>query len=136
MLTEIIRKDTGFTLLEVLVATAVTGIALGVLMSTIAQGHRQSFRGDMERKAGIIAETVMQHALSGDDISTGSGEAEGYPGWSYSVELREPEVRVTDDSDNPVEIELEGLAELVVTITPPGNARHFTVSRLVESRGM
>lgn len=125
----------GFTLLEVLVATAVTGIALGVLMSTIAQGHRQAFRGDMERQAGMIAERVMQHVGSGNDLETGSGDVDGHPGWKYRVELREPDMKISDSEGTVMKIDIEGFSELVVTVIPPGEGRQFSVSRLVKAEG-
>jgi prepilin-type N-terminal cleavage/methylation domain-containing protein len=125
--------EAGFTLIEVLVATAITGISLGVLMSTIAQGHRQAFRGDMERQAGMIAVRIMQQAAIDRDIQESSGEIEELPGWHYSMELREPDIEITDNINETVEVNIEGLSELVLTITPPNNGRAFVISRLVKS---
>lgn len=125
----------GFTLMEVLVASAITGIALGVLMATIAQGHRQAFRGDMERKAGIIAEKIMFLAIRDpESAETGNSDVPGFEGWTYSLKLREADLKVHKGTgEEPMEIDTQDLSEMVITIVPPDGTRPFQVSRLISN---
>ena len=124
-----ITKFSGFTLIEVLVATAIMGISLGVLLSGFAQGHRQAFRGDMAREAAYIAESVLcglPHKL--ESLSSSEKEVEDHPGWSYKVEVRDLVLKITPQDQEEREIEVPELKELVLTVHPPYNARPFVLT--------
>ena len=135
-----LRSCAGFTLMEVLVATAITGIALGVLLSGFAQGHRQAFRGDMYRKAAGAAEVVL-HMLNSEGNGfpeSDSGEIDGYEGWTYRVESRElvldisePGGMAEEDGQEGAEeesgIEVPELMEVSLSIIPPDGYHPFVL---------
>ena len=128
---QITKFSSGFTLIEVLVATAIMGISLGVLLSGFAQGHRQAFRGDMAREAAYIAESVLyglSHEL--ESLSSIEKEVEDHPGWSYKVEVRDLVLKITpqDQDQEEKEIEIPELKELVLTIQPSYNAHPFVLT--------
>ena len=126
---QITNFSSGFTLIEVLVATAIMGISLGVLLSGFAQGHRQAFRGDMAREAAYIAESVLyglSHELE-PLSSIEEEEVEDHPGWSYKVEVRDLVLEITPQDQEEKEIEIPELKELVLTIQPPYNAHPFVL---------
>lgn len=125
----ITRSSSGFTLIEVLVATVIMGIALGVLVSGFAQGHRQAFRGDMAREAAYIAESVLyelSHEL--ESLSSIEEDVEGNPGWSYRVEVRDLVLNITAEDQEEKEIAIPELKELVLTVQPPYNAHSFVLT--------
>jgi len=130
---QITKSSSGFTLIEVLVATAIMGISLGVLLSGFAQGHRQAFRGDMAREAAYIAESVLYglpHEL--ESLSSSEEDVEDHPGWSYKVEIRDLVLKITaqdqDQDQEEKEIEVPELKELVLTVQPPYDAHSFVLT--------
>jgi prepilin-type N-terminal cleavage/methylation domain-containing protein len=87
---KILLSKKGFSLMEVLVATAITGIALGIALSGISLGHRQTFRGKLALEAASIAEVVlMENKEKLSTFSTIAGDVNGYPGWTYKIEFKE-----------------------------------------------
>ncbi len=139
--------NAGFTLMEVLVATAITGIALGVLLSGFAQGHRQAFRGDMARKAAGAAKVVL-HMLdsSGEQFpESDSGDIEGYEGWTYRLEskelvvdIREGGLQESDTSEGEEEsadsgVEVPELREVSLSIIPPNNVHPFVLTMWIKA---
>ena len=136
----------GFTLMEVLVATAITGIALGVLLSGFAQGHRQAFRGDMARKAAAAAQVVLhQFKTSREGFpAEDSGDIEGFDGWRYSLVSKGLVVRIgeagTGEGDSGEEEETQGqelevpeLDEVELSIFPPGGSHPFVLVTWVDA---
>lgn len=128
------RSSSGFTLIEVLVATVIMGIALGVLVSGFAQGHRQAFRGDMAREAAYTAESVL-YELSHEfeSLSSIEGDVEGNPGWSYRVEIRDLVLNITAEDQEEKEIAIREIKELVLTILPPHNAHSFVLTSWISA---
>lgn len=124
----------GFTLIEVLVATAIVGIALGVLLAGLGQGHRQAFRGDAARNAASIAESVLWH-LAAETVSVepGEGDVETCPGWRYRVELREFVLHIAAPDQEPAEFEAPEVTEMVLTLLPPAGAPPFVLVSLLPS---
>ena len=124
-----IAKSSGFTLIEILVATAIMGISLGVLLSGFAQGHREAFRGDMARKAAGIAESVL-YKLSSEpgSLSPGRREIEDHPGWSYEIEIRDLVIKMATQGQEKKGLEVPELREYVLTIHPPYNAHPFVLT--------
>jgi type II secretion system protein I len=124
----------GFTLIEVLVATAIVGIALGVILSSIAMGHRQAFRGDQAREAAVIAENLLQGLRDGDkSIAAGSGKIEGHPGWSYRLDVTDAAITVQNDEMGEKDLDAPGITEVILNIVPPGAKTPFIITSLVQS---
>ncbi|MGQ9499016.1 MAG: type II secretion system protein [Dissulfurimicrobium sp.] len=126
--------SSGFTLIEVLVATAIVGIALGVILSSIAMGHRQAFRGDQAREAAEIADGILQELSDGDkSIVAGSGRVEGHPGWSYRLDVTDAAITVQNDDMGEKDIDTSGITEIILNIVPPGTKIPFIITSLVQS---
>ncbi|RPI52383.1 MAG: type II secretion system protein [Deltaproteobacteria bacterium] len=123
------KSPSGFTLIEVLIATAIMGVALGVLLSGFAQGHRQAFRGDMAREAAYIAESVL-YGLPNEleSLSSSEEDVEDHPGWSYKVEIRDLVLTITALDEEEKEIEIPELKELILTVQPPYDAHPFILT--------
>ena len=122
----------GFTLMEVLIATAITGIALGVVMSLLAQGHRQAYRGDVSRTAAAVATRLVDDwETKGKFPHAEEGEAEGFSGWSYSLNSEPLSTRVTLPSGDVRDVEADELVAVHLRITPPGKGRTFSLTMWV-----
>lgn len=124
----------GFTLIEVLVATAILGIALGVILSSIAMGHRQAFRGDQAREAAEIADEILQGLRDGDNsIAAGSGKIEGHPGWAYRLDVTDTAIILQNDDMGEKELDTQGLTDVVLSVVPPGAKTPFILTNLMQS---
>ena len=64
----IVRSSRGFTLLEVIVALAILGIAIGATMQIFSGGLKNIYRIDMAHRAMHHAENVMNEILADQDI--------------------------------------------------------------------
>ena len=119
----------GFTLLEVLVATAITGIALGVVMSLLAQGHRQAYRGDISKTAAAVAAQLVTHWQSkGKFPASEHGEMDGFQGWSYTVESEPLSTTITLPTGEIKEVQPDELVALTITINSPAQTGKFRLS--------
>ena len=108
---KILFSKKGFSLLEVLVATAITGIALGIVLSGISLGHRQTFRGKLALEATSIAEAVlMKNKKELSAFSTIKGDVNNHPDWTYKIEFK----GVFVDG-----VEVTELKEMTLSIFPP-----------------
>lgn len=56
---------TGFTLLEVILALAILGLAMATLGHAVRMSHQQAERGALETEATMVAESVLAELLSG-----------------------------------------------------------------------
>jgi prepilin-type N-terminal cleavage/methylation domain-containing protein len=129
-----IRSSSGFTLIEVLVATAIMGISLGVLLSGFVQGHRQAFRGDMARKAAYIAESVLYGLPDDLKFMSSNEEIKEHPGWRYKIEIRDLVLKIKIQGQEEKEIEIPELKELVLTISPPHNTHPFILTSWIPTK--
>jgi len=127
-----LTSNGGFTLMEVLVATAITGIALGVVMSLLAQGHRQAYRGDVSRIAAAVATRLIDNwQTKGRYPSAEEGDLEEFKGWSYSLKSEPLSTRVTLPSGDARDVEPDELVAVHLRITPPGKGRTFSLTMWV-----
>ncbi|MDA8163372.1 MAG: type II secretion system protein [Desulfobacteraceae bacterium] len=122
----------GFTLIEVLVATAIMGISLGVLLSGIAMGHREAFRGDQAREAALVAGDLLQNLRKADgSFSPGKGPVTGHPGWSYSLQIKDAAFMMSSEGMGAKELDAPGLEEVVLSVIPPGDQAPFVLTDLI-----
>lgn len=126
----------GFTLIEVLVATAIMGISLGVLLSGIAMGHREAFRGDQAKQASLVAEDLLEGLRQTDgSFAPGKGPVAGYPGWSYSLEVQDAAFTVHSDEMGTKGLDAPDLKEVTLTVIPPGDSAPFVLTSLIHPEG-
>ncbi len=126
----------GFTLLEVLVATVIMGMALGVLLSSLAQGHRQAFRGDIKRQAALAASQALRQIQAEQDKADAEAEIVGFEGWRYQVEFKEPSITIwtgQGDEKQEAQIYLPELKQMVLKVLPPDGGHIFTITCLVST---
>ncbi len=86
----------GFTLLEVLVATAVLGICVGTIMLIFSQGSSSVFRAQGSVTASEMASLLLDTWQKGGYPMEEEGELSGFPGWrySFSCSAETPEITV------------------------------------------
>jgi len=121
------NAEKGFTLMEVLIATAITGIALGVILSIISQGHREFFRGVMAEQAGNIVNQLILKLSSSETWEGGSGSLDTHPGWSYEIiPLDEVIVRDLVPGMGEREIKTDDLLAAEIIINAPLSAGSFS----------
>lgn len=83
------RKTAGFTLLEVIVATALMGIAVVGLLSLVSQSLGNAARVRQYDRAAMLAKTQMDALLTAEPLPVGerlSGEFDAISGWEAMVE--------------------------------------------------
>ena len=115
--------------MEVLVATAITAIALGVIMSLLAQGHRQAYRGDLSRTAAAIATRLIDNwQATGKFPSTQEGEAREFKGWSYTVNSSPLSTQVTLPSGDEKDVETDKLVAIKIMIKSPDKGPSFNLT--------
>lgn len=124
-----LKYENGFTLMEVLIATAITGIALGVILSIISQGHREFFRGVMAEEAGNIANQLILQLSSPEEWKSGSGSLDTHSDWSYEIiPLDEITVRDTVPGMGEREIKVDDLLAADIILKAPQEAGRFSFS--------
>ena len=95
------RRQQGFTLLEVLVAFAILGIALGTLLQTFALGLRNTALSEEYTQATLYAETVLAGLGVEEPLEEGSlgGELDDKYAWRGTVSIyEEPDAPELEDN--------------------------------------
>ena len=95
------QKQQGFTLLEVLVAFAILGLALGTLLQTFAIGLRNTALSEEYTQATLYAESVLAGLGVEEPLEEGGmgGELDDKYAWRGSVSVyQEPEGPELDDN--------------------------------------
>lgn len=81
-----VRRRSGLTLLEIVLALAIAAIAMSLLAQLVAIGNRSASASRDQTKAQLIAESVMAEVESGvmlAEVTEGTWETD--PSWSYTV---------------------------------------------------
>lgn len=97
------KRDGGFSLLEVLVAFAITAIALGVILQIVSTGLRSAALSEDYTHAAVLAESKL--SLVGVEIPLQEGVSEGefddrYR-WKTVVEPYNSEIEDEQLEDHP-----------------------------------
>jgi len=122
-------RRTGFSLMEVLLATSLLLGCLVVLGELAAVGRRHAYDAEHLTAAQLICQTKLNEILAGVELvsSVQDQPLEEAPGWVYSVEVESLDrlglasVRVTVSEDLS---ELDGAAN-------PRPAKQFTLTRWI-----
>lgn len=83
----------GFTLLEVMIAIAILGVALTVILQLFAQGLDSAERSGEYSKAVLYAKEKMEELIAMDDLAEGeeSGEFDDVYRWHSEIKPAELE---------------------------------------------
>lgn len=83
------RSTRGFTLLEIMVALAILGMGVAVVMQIFSGGLKNIHRIDMAHQAMNHAENVMNEVISNAEIVAGMSMGDDLDDeFSYTVEVR------------------------------------------------
>lgn len=115
------RGSAGFTLIEVVVALAVLGVAVFALL----ESHYASLSLFTDAEEQAIADLAVNQAVAHAEEAILSGKQEG----SGELGARFPEYSFTFSAKQPDQTETPGLYEVTVTVTGPDLER--TVNYLV-----
>lgn len=117
------RNDRAFTLVEILVALAVAGGALILVLSAANAALRQSVRSREEAQVERAAETKFEECLIGSERGL-EGELPGFSRWRWSIEASPARVAG-----------LKKLRQLTFTVRSPDGARTIEWQRLGHASG-
>jgi prepilin-type N-terminal cleavage/methylation domain-containing protein len=98
-LTRTQKSQSGFTLLEVIVAVVIAALCFTALAGVFSGGTRAAAASSELSRASTLAQSLLASAGVEKPLTEGaeSGSAEGNLSWTFTVS-DEP----TDDGDNPV----------------------------------
>jgi general secretion pathway protein I len=126
--------EAGFTLLEILVAFAILGLAAGAILSMFGSNIARIARSENQRLAVMAARSVM--ARAGGDIAlepgTRKGEMPGGIRWSMSVKPAGGDANENGDDGSPPVTE----AYLVAVRAAAGPPSDASIADLVSLRLM
>jgi len=94
MIARVKQESAGFTLLEVLVAVAIVGTALVILLGSVNGGLVMAQRSNQMTIAANLGQARMAEILSGPFPELGNDEGdfgEDYPGFEWAAEFTIPE---------------------------------------------
>lgn len=91
------QRERGFTLLEILVALAIVGIALTGVLQIFSSDLKGITEADDYVKSAIKAESVMREILDNDELEEGSWVESTEDGYDISVTVKGIEEERTED---------------------------------------
>ncbi len=118
-----IKQPTGFSLLEILMATSILLASVVVLNQLVGVGNRNAIAAQDQTTAQMLCESVLNEVLAGA-LPLGPVDEEAFvdfPGWVYSIRV-EPQ-------------QFSGLSKIEVEVNADGTEKsrnqHFSMVRLV-----
>ena len=115
----------GFTLLEVILALAILGVAMATLGHAVRLSHQQAERAALESDAALVAESVLAELLSGVrslvdvqrepyiDVTSSSQEREE-ASWQITITIANGPV----DGTIAMKVLVEPTEELLIGLAP------------------
>ncbi len=109
------QYETGFTLLEVMIAIAILAISMSMLFGSQSQSISLITESKFNTQASLLAGLKIAYLESGkDELINGDGDfGEDFPGYIWKIEVEEPR---TDDSELLQEIS-EEMKQVDLTIS-------------------
>lgn len=131
------KREYGLTLIEVLVALSIVALVVVILLSKRLELVRAAPRTRDLRLAWIVAANKMGEILLEkknfvSDNAGGSGDFEGYEGFTYDYEIAKEEVPTNDEND-PKQKPKE-LLKVTLRVTIPDQAEDEKPLELVAYR--
>jgi general secretion pathway protein I len=102
------RSNKGFTLMEVLVAVAILGIGLGILLELFSGGLRSAKISEEVTKAQWFGKVKMEELLNARDLSEGVTEDtfDSQFSWKSEVTKNNPALGQDDTAGSPLPVDL------------------------------
>jgi len=106
------RSDNGFTLMEVMVAMAILGIAVTVIIELFSGGLRLARKSEDYSRAVFYGRQLLEELCLKKEFSTleEEGKFEGDYTWRYEIK---PELLVEEDREDTFPVELYNIKVLV-----------------------
>lgn len=83
----LLRDKSAFTLLEVLVALSIIGIAMTTLFSAQSQSLSLSIEADFQTTAAMLANLKIAEIMTAESVDSTEGDfGEEFPGYRYKIE--------------------------------------------------
>ena len=100
------RSAEGFSLLEVVIATAILVSSSMVLLRLLSVGEQHQSRGERRAMAQIVAQSILDHLLVDEALRQSMDEqpAPGYLDWTYTVEVDKAET-----PNSPIDLSIDRL---------------------------
>jgi general secretion pathway protein I len=115
------RREGGFTLLEVLVATVIAAIALAVLFGGIGSGLRATHAA-LRREEALVRARSHLAALNATALVPGRSEGDDGGGWRWSTVVRPAETAAAVSAGPAARVSRPlALYDVQVRISPPGD---------------
>ena len=124
------NPSSGFTLLEVLVAMAILGIGLCVILELFSGGLRSAKVSEEYVKATWHGKGKMEEVLSAKDLTEGvtEGAFDSLFSWTLEVKKANPSVSAAEPiGEEEVESLPVDLYQVVLKVTWPSGARQRTI---------
>ncbi len=102
------KNRRGFTLIEVLLAVAILGIGLCVIMELFAGGLRSAKVSEEYTKATLYGKMKMEELLAASDLAEGSlaGSFDDQFSWTAEVRIKNPTFSTPPDPEPTLPIDL------------------------------
>jgi general secretion pathway protein I len=80
--------DSGFTLIEVLVALAILSLSLGVLLAIFSQSLDRAHRNQLDMKARLLAQSLVEGTSTSGGLALGQRHGEASDGFSWTLSVK------------------------------------------------
>lgn len=128
-----VRRQRGFSLLEVLVAFAILAISMGVLMEIFSRATLATLTSSQYSRAASLAESLLNDVGAEVPLEGGAVSGESDEGFSWEITI----VPVQLHTEDPFDADAESVFRVNATVLwrDAGRARQLTLStmRLAET---
>lgn len=135
MMAHTLRRSAGFTLLEIIVALAVLGVGLGVVLQIFSGGLKNIHRIELAHRAMSHGENVMNEILTNQEVTgptTLSGDLD--EDFDYSAEIAEFED--PDQGGFPLELPVEAQSTKLLAVHVRIHFKHDAFGKYYQLRSL